>query len=53
MRQELLFNIRQNNYTVGMHYFKANKKPVTINDIDTNKIVSSNKISYGKQGGAN
>ena len=33
-----------------MHYFKTNKKPVDINDIDTNKTVLSNKVSCGKQG---
>ena len=50
MRQELVFNIKHNNNTEGMHYFKTNKKPININDVDTNKIVLSNKISYGKHG---
>ena len=50
MRQELVFKIKHNNYAVGMHYFKRNKKPININDVDTNKIVLSNKVSYGKQG---
>ena len=50
MRQELIFNIKHNNYTVDMHYFKTNKKAININDVDTNKIVLSDKVSYGKQG---
>ena len=37
MRQELIFSIKHNNYTVGMHYFKTNKKPITINEIDIKK----------------
>ena len=47
MMQELVFNIKHKNYTEGMHYFKTNKKPININDADTNKIVLScvNKIS--------
>ena len=50
MRQELTFNIRQNNYAVRKHYFKTNKKSININDVDTNKEVLSDKGSYGKQG---
>ena len=33
-----------------MHYFKTNKKPININDVDTNKILSSNEVPYGKHG---
>ena len=33
-----------------MHYFKTNKNPININDVDTNKTVLSNKVSYGKHG---
>ena len=43
MKKELVFNIKHNNYTVGMHYFKTNKKPININEVDTKKIVLSNK----------
>ena len=50
MRQELIFNIKHNSYIAGMHYFKTNKKPIIINKIDIEKIVSSNKACYGKQG---
>ena len=49
MRQELIFNIRHNNYAIGKHYFKTNKKPININEIDIRKIVLSNK-SHGKEG---
>ena len=48
--QELVFNIEHNNYTKDMHYFKTNKKPFNINNVDTNKIMLSNKMSYGKHG---
>ena len=50
MRQELVLNIKHKNYTADMHYFKTNKKLSNVNDVDTNKIVLSNKLSYGKQG---
>ena len=43
MGQEQIFNIKHNNYTIGMHYFKTNKKPININEIDIRKIVLSNK----------
>ena len=33
-----------------MHYFKTNKKPININNVDTNKIVLPNKVPYGRQG---
>ena len=50
MRQELIFNNRHNGYTVGKHCFQTNKKPININEIDSKKILLSNKVSYGKQG---
>ena len=57
MRQEMIFNVGQNNYVVGKHYFqkkqkrkpKKKKKTVNINKIDIKKIVLSNKASYGKK----
>ena len=36
-----------------MHYFKINKEPININDVDINIIVFYNKISYGKHGAKN
>ena len=33
-----------------MHYFKATEKPINISDVSTNRIVVSNKVSYGKHG---
>ena len=48
--QELVFNIKHNNYTEDMHYFTTNKKPINFNDLDAIKIVLSNKVSYGKHG---
>ena len=49
MRQELTSNIGHNSYSVGKHYFQTNKKPININEIDVKKILSPNKVSYGKQ----
>ena len=37
MRQELIFNIRHNNYSVGKHYFQTNKKSINIKEIDIKK----------------
>ena len=31
-----------------MHYFKTNKNPININEVDTIKIVLSNKTPYDK-----
>ena len=50
MMQELVFNISYNNYTEGMHYFKANQNQININNVDTDKIVLTHKVSYGKHG---
>ena len=33
-----------------MHYFITTEKPININDVGTNRIVVSNKVSYGKHG---
>ena len=52
MRKELVFNNRHNNYTEDKYYFKKDKKkPININEIDTKKIVLSNKTLCGKKGG--
>ena len=47
MRKELVFNIKHN-YTVGMHYFKTNKKLININEVGIKNVVLSNKVFYGK-----
>ena len=33
-----------------MYYFKSNKKPININEIDIEKTLLSNNRFYGKQG---
>ena len=51
MRKELVFNNEYNDYTKDKYYFQKNKKkPVNTNEIDTEKIVLSNKTPYGEQG---
>ena len=51
MRKELLFNNGYNDYTEDKYYFqKDKKKPININEVDTDKIVLSNKVPYGEQG---
>ena len=51
MRKELVFNNGHNNYYINKYYFqKYKKKPININEVDTEKIVLSNKIPYGEQG---
>ena len=50
MKKELVFKIMHNNYTEDKHYFqKDKKKPININEVDTEKIVLSNKTPYGEQ----
>ena len=39
-----------NNYSIVNYYFQKNKKPININEVDTEKIVFSNKTQYGKEG---
>ena len=52
MREELVFRIKHNNYTEDKNYFqKDKKKPININEVDTKKIVLSNKTPYGEKGG--
>ena len=50
MRKELVFNNGYNNYTKAKYYFQKDKKAININDVDTKRIVLSNKTPYGKQG---
>ena len=50
MRKELVFNNGYNNYTEDKYCFQKDKKPVTINEVDTKKIVLSNKTPYDEEG---
>ena len=50
MRKKLIFNNRHNDYSIGKYYFQKDKKPIHINEVDTKKIVLSNKTPYGKEG---
>ena len=50
MRKELVFKIRHSHYTKNKYYFQKDKKPININDVETIKIVLSNKTPYEKQG---
>ena len=49
MKNELAFKIKHNNYTEEMYYFqKDKKKPITINEVSTEKTVLFNKTPYVK-----
>ena len=50
MKKELIFNNGHNGYNIDKYYFKKIKSPININEIDTKKIVLSNKTPYGKDG---
>ena len=50
MKKELVFNSGYNDYTKDKRYFQKDKKPININEVDTKKIVFSNKIPYGEHG---
>ena len=50
MKKELIFNNGYNGYTKDKYYFQEVKKPININEVDTKKIVLSNKIPYGEYG---
>ena len=39
MRKELVFNNGHNNYSTNKYYFLKDKKPININEVDTDKIV--------------
>ena len=50
MRKVLIFNNGHNNYSIDKYYFQKYKKPININEVDTKKIVLSNKTPYGREG---
>ena len=39
MRKELVFNNGHNNYSTNNYYLLKDKKPININEVDTDKIV--------------
>ena len=51
MGKELVFKIKSKSYYTNKYLFQKNQnKPININEIDTEKIVLSHKISYGEHG---
>ena len=46
----MIFNNGHNDYSIDKYYFEKDKKPININEVDTKKIVLSNKTPYGKKG---
>ena len=42
--------IKFGNIEIGKQKFHQLKRPISINNIDINKIVVSNKVSFGKKG---
>ena len=50
MEKELVFKIKNKSYDTNKYLFRKDKKSININDIETKKIVLSNKTPYGKQG---
>ena len=50
MRKELVFNNGHNNYSIDNYYSQKYDKLININEVDTKKIVLSNKTPYGKEG---
>ena len=47
IRKELVFKIKNNNYTKDKYYFQKNKNPININEVNIDKIVLSNKTPNG------
>ena len=50
MRKNFVFKINHNSCSIEKYCFRKDEKPININEIDTKKIVLSNKTSYGKEG---
>ena len=42
-------NIKFGNTEVEKHKFHQNRSPITINNVDIDKIVVSNKVSFSKK----
>ena len=49
MIKELVFNNEYNNYIIDKYYFQKDKNSININEVDTKKIVLSNKTPHGKK----
>ena len=47
MNEELVFKIQHKNHNVDKYYFPNDKKPININEVDTKKMVLSNKAPHG------
>ena len=45
----MIFNNKHNNYSIDKYYFQRDKTLININEVDTKKIVLSNKTPYGKE----
>ena len=50
MRKELVFKIKNNSSTKDKCYFQKDKNAINANEVDTEKIVLSNKTPHGEQG---
>ena len=50
MRKELVFKIKNKNYYINKHLFQNDKKLININEVDTDKIVLSDKTPYDEHG---
>ena len=50
MGKEFVFKIKNNSYTKDKYYFQKGKNQKNINQVDTEKIVLSNKAPHGEQG---
>ena len=50
MRKEIVFKIKNNDYTKDKYCFQKDKKPINIKEVNIDKIVLSNKTPYGEQG---
>ena len=49
IRKELVFKIKNNDYTKDKYYLQKEKKTININKINIDKIVLSNKTPYDEQ----
>ena len=50
MKKELAFNNGHNNYIIGKYYFQKDKNRINVNELDTEKIVLSNKTPQSEYG---
>ena len=49
MKKELVFKIKNSNYTKDKYCFQKDRNTININKINIDKIVLSNKTPYGEQ----